>query len=459
MATAECGQATLTAFNCVSSYDWSIDNFKQQRDQLTKEFVVPFPYKIFKWKLILHPNGFDKKFGGYVSLFLNKVEPSDPVKITYVSMRRNRTVINHRVPPLTFVFIQVLGILDKDKRLVNKREFTHITFLEDGIGPGCAELVARSWLERYKELYLPNDTLTIRCIVDLSEAFANKECLERVEGESIASHGALNDFGNLLESQLYTDFTIKVGEQSIGVHRAILATRSDVLAAMFAHKMSENSQNVQEITDFEFDVVLEMLKFIYTGSAKAVSQSEQFAWDLLRCAEKYQLHELKTVCEKELIIRLTPKNAVETVTLSVFLHANRLLEASIDYIARKRRDVCLYSNVNEDLKDHPEILARINDKIRSLTPPAVVRPRTNSSTSVGRPSPPVNLDRRPSPPVSSDRRLPLRLVLPVGFALDVRDDTDDEDVRDNLAADIQQLPADGQQPGDAQQPMDAQPAP
>lgn len=192
----------------------------------------------------------------------------------------------------------MLGILDKDKRLVNKREFTNITFLDDGLGPGCAELVQLSWLERYKDIYLPNDTLTIRCVVDLSEAFANKECLERVEGESLASYAALVDFGNLLESQLYTDFTIKVGAQSIGVHRAIIATRSAVLAAMFTSDMSEQCKNVQEIPDFEFDVVLEMLKFIYTGCSKAVSSSESFAWDLLRCADKYQLHELKTLCEK-----------------------------------------------------------------------------------------------------------------------------------------------------------------
>lgn len=122
---AKAPQATLASFSCVSTYDWEIVEFSKLTDSstVTRDFLVPFPYKIFEWRLVLHPNGFDKKFEGSVSLFLNKVLPPEPVKISFS-----------------------LSILDKDKRQVNKRDFSMISFPEDGIGPGCAELVSKSWL-------------------------------------------------------------------------------------------------------------------------------------------------------------------------------------------------------------------------------------------------------------------------------------------------------------------------
>lgn len=211
---------------------------------------------------------------------------------------------------------------------------------------------------------MPNDVLTIRCTIDLSETFANQENLERIEGEAIASHAALSDFEKLLSNGTFSDFTIKVGGSEIKVHRCMLAARSDVMAAMLNYEDLETATNTLEISDFEYDVVFEMLRYIYTGKSSIMTESESselesLTWDLLRCSEKYQLHGLKTICQKELIVRITPKNAVESVKLADFFHAGLLLEASINFIAKKQRSIRTYSNVEEELAEHPEIMEKI----------------------------------------------------------------------------------------------------
>ncbi len=66
-------------------------------------------------------------------------------------------------------------------------------------------------------------------------------------------------------------------------HKAILAARSPVFAAMFEHEMEEKKQNRVEITDMDHEVLREMLRFIYTGKA---TNLEKMHDELLAAADK-----------------------------------------------------------------------------------------------------------------------------------------------------------------------------
>lgn len=74
------------------------------------------------------------------------------------------------------------------------------------------------------------------------------------------------------------------------VHKAVLATRSPVFAACFEHKMSESQSDRVIIDDVEPDVMKEMLRFMYTGTAPNL---DRMADTLLAAADKYQLDRLK----------------------------------------------------------------------------------------------------------------------------------------------------------------------
>ena len=94
------------------------------------------------------------------------------------------------------------------------------------------------------------------------------------------------DFGHLLESATFSDMTLKVEDKVYPVHKAILAARSPVFAAMFNHDLEETKLGVVSITDLDTEVLREMLKFIYTGK---VAQLDTMADALLAAADKVSI--------------------------------------------------------------------------------------------------------------------------------------------------------------------------
>lgn len=91
------------------------------------------------------------------------------------------------------------------------------------------------------------------------------------------------DLGGLFENQKFSDVTLAVSGREFQAHKAILAARSPVFAAMFEHEMEERKHNRVEITDVDHEVLREMLRFIYTGKA---ANLEKMADDLLAAADK-----------------------------------------------------------------------------------------------------------------------------------------------------------------------------
>ncbi|KAL7732626.1 hypothetical protein ACLKA6_013556 [Drosophila palustris] len=95
--------------------------------------------------------------------------------------------------------------------------------------------------------------------------------------------------------------------QKIPVHKNILSARSKVFAAMFKHRMQENAENCVEIKDFSFDVVSELIRFVYTGEAPNLNL--EMSAELLAAADKYGLDRLKSMCAKLMSDNLSVENA------------------------------------------------------------------------------------------------------------------------------------------------------
>ena len=74
----------------------------------------------------------------------------------------------------------------------------------------------------------------------------------------------------LLESGTLTDFTVVIGykeqQQQIPVHKALLAARSPVFAAMFRHKDTKEAQEREVvISDVRAAVFKDLLQYLYTS--------------------------------------------------------------------------------------------------------------------------------------------------------------------------------------------------
>ena len=93
------------------------------------------------------------------------------------------------------------------------------------------------------------------------------------------------NFGSLFESGILSDVRLIVKNQpgkEFNVHKAILASRSPVLAAMFTGDFKEKNFDRLEIADVPADALEQMLRFIYTNQ---VDNLEKVALKLFHAAD------------------------------------------------------------------------------------------------------------------------------------------------------------------------------
>ena len=166
---------------------------------------------------------------------------------------------------------------------------------------------------------LPNDTLTIAYEIELLLGYENQTVTSGNTEDLRCILGS--DLMSLLEGGAYSDVTITAGEGTFKAHKAILTARSPVFRAMFENNMTEAAENCVEITDIDPQAVREMLSYMYTGTAPKV---DKMADALLQAADKYDLKQLKAICEKELISQLSEENVSETLKLALHHSATQL---------------------------------------------------------------------------------------------------------------------------------------
>lgn len=140
-----------------------------------------------------------------------------------------------------------------------------------------------------------------------------------------------NQLEELFHNRTLTDVTLYVGGRSYEAHKAVLASRSKVFAAMFVHETAEKLSNHVDIQDVHPDVFQEVLRFIYTGRVPL----EKLTAALLAAADKYLLEQLKLECETQLIHRMTAENCLELLALANPHHpAQHLKKFAVDFYRR-----------------------------------------------------------------------------------------------------------------------------
>ena len=127
-------------------------------------------------------------------------------------------------------------------------------------------------------------------------------------------------FGCILGDKEFSDVTFIAGDQEIPAHKALLAAKSPVFAAMFKSKMKEEQTNRIEVTE-EADVFEELLHYIYTGKIENLDTNAE---GLFAAADKYGIDQLKSLCELELVGQLNATNALQRLVLADLHGASHL---------------------------------------------------------------------------------------------------------------------------------------
>ncbi|KAH9382152.1 hypothetical protein HPB48_018845 [Haemaphysalis longicornis] len=192
-----------------------------------------------RWYLELFPRGHTEKLKEHVSLFL----------VLLSSDKGQKAEVDAE---FTFFLLDGSG-----KQRVGKGPDIHKFTPEDSWG--YEDFVDRKLLFDSTRELLPDDKLTVYCEVRIFQKSDAKTILSAAPRCRLQQN--LHD---LFENQLFSDVTLNVGGKAIKAHRNILEARSPVFAAMFEHDMREKFQSRVDITDVDYDTMLEVVRFIYT---------------------------------------------------------------------------------------------------------------------------------------------------------------------------------------------------
>lgn len=307
--TREVSVSCKTQLNITKiSYTWTVKGFSKLPEapgtSIESAACFASPDDPVRWYLELFPRGHTKAWKEHVSLFL-------------VLLASDKGQKAEADAEFTFFLLDGSG-----ERQVGKGPDIHKFTPENSWG--YEDFVDRKLLFDSTKKLLPDDELTVYVEVRIFQKSDVKTVLSAAPRCRLQQN--LHD---LFENQQFSDVTLNVGGKEIKAHRNILVARSPVFAAMFEHDMREKLQSRVDITDVDYDTMLEVVRFIYTGRTPS---TDGMADQLLIAADKYALGRLKTMCEGALYSELSVETAAETFAIADVYNCDQLKAHAIDFI-------------------------------------------------------------------------------------------------------------------------------
>ena len=172
------------------------------------------------------------------------------------------------------------------------------------------------------------------------------------------------DLQKLLLDKDLVDVEIICGDKSLPCHTIVLAARSPVFRAMFKADMTEKKKGKVEIQGFSFDVIQNMLHFVYTGMLSTTELAESEAVDLLGAADQYQLDLLKRLCENKLCEILDVDNCLRLLATADMYQADRLKKLGMELVIKNMSTVVIKSSEDwkKCVKNHPDLVVEITEE-------------------------------------------------------------------------------------------------
>uniref|UniRef100_A0A0N5AB14 BTB domain-containing protein n=1 Tax=Syphacia muris TaxID=451379 RepID=A0A0N5AB14_9BILA len=318
-------------------HSWTVKNFSHCYQEYLENFVhLHRGEDTLTWSIKIYPKGNGENNKDFVFLCLNRV-----VNNTASSCTKNGKI----------------GF--KSRFILRTHEMKEI---EMRIHPNPSHSDYVSYIKRdvlFPQI-LPNDSIIVNVEIDV----AVETVTTTVDDLAAANAGDLalrEDYMKMLRDGVLTDFVIRVQGREIKAHRAILAARSPVFAAMLCthEDTNEAKTGVVVIEDLDYETVNEMLNFIYCGRCIKDFSEFSFASDLLIAADKYGLEELKSRCERALVQALTYENACDLLVISDVYRAQRLRQRAVEYIIQHPLNITSTAGWDNIVKAHHDLVTEI----------------------------------------------------------------------------------------------------
>ncbi len=136
------------------------------------------------------------------------------------------------------------------------------------------------------------------------------------------------------------DVRLTCGDVDFKAHKVVLMVSSDVLQAMFSHEdTSESQTGIVEIKDLNPTCLKEFLHYIYFNRLSQNVKLAEEVKDLLIAAEKYNVVDLKTLCENKLTAMLSPCNVGDIGRFANRYNTSYLREHVVHYVVNNYQEL------------------------------------------------------------------------------------------------------------------------
>jgi len=330
---------SFTDDQTVSKYDhaWCLANFERKmgmkngKSLHSGNFRVNFNGEPTDWNLLLYPSGDGEENKNNVSLYLRKANKTpEPIDVEAIFYTVNQLGVKENGTKLRYVY--------KDKQEAR----------------GFAKFVSHS------SIRLPsNKRFTVLCELSLLgdavlRSGTNKTRV--LKDESRNTHRVSLDMCSFLESGEFSDCIVTCGVYEYNCHKIILARRSPVFKAMFSNDMKENIESKVVIDDLDQETVYEMLYYIYSGNLKNL---EGKALNLLAAADKYDIVELKEICELHLQENLTTENISDILIVAYLHNCSYLQHRALQFVTDNGEKILKQTGFKDKLKMYPDIAIKM----------------------------------------------------------------------------------------------------
>ena len=136
------------------------------------------------------------------------------------------------------------------------------------------------------------------------------------------------------------DLTIICGQKRLFVSKERLISRSKVFKRMFDNEMMEQLTNVLVIEDIDEEVVEEFVKYLYFYNSDKL---EAFKEELLYMSDKYEVWDLKNICQNLIFIEIEPKNAIKLLLTFDKFNCIQMKTKTIEFISRNLSEIRIQS--------------------------------------------------------------------------------------------------------------------
>lgn len=320
MNTPGVGTVETLDYEVKLNFSWKITDFSKKCLKVGERIqssVLEFKdtnQRLRKLRLSIYPFGECKNFEGYISVFL-KLLVEDNVNTTIKIIIQNSQ-----------------GFKFSDRRFIH-------TYSNKTSGYGWKNFIKRDSVLKNKAIDFSDDTLVVECYAIIHPQYENSVDDPRVD--------LIEDLQLLFKNSTLSDFNIIIGNKRLEVHKSILAARSPVFHAMFFSKMRENNEDEVVIEDIEYNVMKELLRYIYCGEVENLNKLKE---PLLKAADKYQIVNLKIMCEKAFRKNLNLNNYCEIIKIVQLYDCAGLRNDVIEFIVKNPEvfETQEFKNVSEN---------------------------------------------------------------------------------------------------------------